>query len=69
MSSNDGSRPLALRDVNAPISPSKESHKLPEKVTKEEPKSMDYHRQILQNKLAEDKYVHFNPEKLLKVSL
>ncbi|KAL9101333.1 MAG: hypothetical protein Q9163_003401 [Psora crenata] len=51
--------PLASRDVNTSLpSPTKSNGAVLEKDTSEKPKGMEYHRQVLQNRLAEDNYLH-----------
>ncbi|KAG8532159.1 uncharacterized protein KY384_003799 [Bacidia gigantensis] len=58
MSSQSPIQPLASRDVNAPLnSPSKAKSDGLQKEVGDKPQSLDYHRQVLQNRLAEDKYL------------
>ena len=54
MSPPSPTKPLASRDANAPKSPPKAASST-DKEVEEKPKSMDYHREALQKKLAEDK--------------
>ncbi|KAL9636795.1 MAG: hypothetical protein Q9164_002606 [Protoblastenia rupestris] len=56
MSAPSPTKPLASRDVNTSLpSPVKDSTNMPEKEITSKPKNMDYHRQVLQSRLAEDK--------------
>ncbi|KAL9128737.1 MAG: hypothetical protein Q9217_002644 [Psora testacea] len=58
MSSSSPTKPLASRDVNTSLpSPAKSNTSIPEPDINNKPKSMDYHRQVLQSRLAEDNYL------------
>lgn len=61
-SQSSPSKPLTSRDVNT-SSPSKSKSEKPsilsEKAAAKQPKSMEYHRQVLQSKLEEDKYIQY----------
>ena len=54
-------KPLATRDINT-SSPTKAklADQMENKEGVDKPKSMEYHRQVLQNRLAEDQYVSFS---------
>ncbi|KAL8734856.1 MAG: hypothetical protein Q9166_001208 [cf. Caloplaca sp. 2 TL-2023] len=55
--STQSTSPLKSRDVNTSIPSPTKSDKPSTMTESEKPKSMEYHRQVLQSRLEEDKYV------------
>ena len=57
MSLNDTNQVLATRDVNAPDGSSPAAEEGEKPAAAGGPKSLDYHRQMLQSKLSDGSYV------------